>query len=53
MGAYHGKAGYDTFSHAKSVLEVNGFFGTSLFSGTKLARPPYGMVVKRLLRWLK
>lgn len=53
MGAYHGKAGYDTFSHAKSVLEVNGFFGTSLFSGTKLARPPYGLVVKRLLRWLK
>jgi coniferyl-aldehyde dehydrogenase len=53
MGAYHGKAGYETFSHAKSVLEVRGFFGMSLFSGTKLARPPYGLVVKRLLRWLK
>ena len=53
MGAYHGKAGYDTFSHAKSVLEVRGFFGSTLFSGTKLVRPPYGAIVERLLRWLK
>ncbi|MFZ4061969.1 MAG: coniferyl aldehyde dehydrogenase [Polynucleobacter sp.] len=53
MGAYHGKAGYDTFSHRKSILEVKGFFGTKLFSGTKLARPPYGPSVERLIRWLQ
>lgn len=53
MGTYHGKAGYETFSHRKSVLEVRGVFGSKLFSGTKLARPPYGSSVERLLRWLK
>jgi coniferyl-aldehyde dehydrogenase len=53
MGAYHGKAGFETFSHRKSVLEVRGFFGLKLFSGTKLARPPYGPRVERLLRWLR
>ena len=39
MGAYHGKAGFDTFSHRKSVLEVRGFFGLNLLRGTQLARP--------------
>ena len=53
MGAYHGKAGFDTFSHRKSVLEVRGFFGLNLLRGTQLARPPYGNGVERLLRWLK
>lgn len=53
MGAYHGKAGFDTFSHRKSVLEVRGFLGLPLFSGTKLVRPPYGRGVERLLRWLR
>ncbi|MBU3602634.1 coniferyl aldehyde dehydrogenase [Polynucleobacter sp. AM-25C3] len=53
MGAYHGKVGFDTFSHRKSVLEVRGFFGLNLLRGTQLARPPYGNGVERLLRWLK
>lgn len=53
MGAYHGKAGFDTFSHRKSVLEVRGFFGLNLLRGTQMARPPYGNGVERLLRWLK
>jgi coniferyl-aldehyde dehydrogenase len=53
MGAYHGKTGFDTFSHRKSVLEVRGFFGLNLLRGTQLARPPYGNGVERLLRWLK
>jgi len=53
MGAYHGKAGFETFSHRKSVLEVRGFFGFNFLSGTKLARPPYGQSVERLLRWLR
>ncbi|MBU3593554.1 coniferyl aldehyde dehydrogenase [Polynucleobacter sp. 71A-WALBACH] len=53
MGAYHGKAGFEIFSHRKSVLEVRGFFGLNLLSGTKLARPPYGKSVERLLSWLR
>jgi coniferyl-aldehyde dehydrogenase len=53
MGAYHGKAGFEAFSHRKSVLEVRGFFGLPFLRGTQLARPPYGKGVERLLRWLK
>jgi len=53
MGAYHGKAGFEAFSHRKSVLEVRGFFGLPFLHGTKLARPPYGKGVERLLRWLR
>jgi coniferyl-aldehyde dehydrogenase len=53
IGAYHGKAGFDTFSHRKSILEVRGLFGLNYFRGTTLARPPYGKGVERLLRWLK
>jgi coniferyl-aldehyde dehydrogenase len=53
MGAYHGKAGFEIFSHRKSVLEVRGFWGLNYLRGTELARPPYGKGVERLLRWLK
>jgi len=53
MGTYHGKAGFEAFSHRKSVLEVRGFFGLHFLHGTKLARPPYGKGVERLLRWLR
>ncbi|MEY4496280.1 MAG: hypothetical protein RL744_1344 [Pseudomonadota bacterium] len=53
MGAYHGKAGFEAFSHHKSVLEVRGFFGLNFLRGTQLARPPYGKGVERLLRWLR
>jgi len=53
MGTYHGKAGFDTFSHHKSILEVRGLFGLNLLRGTKLARPPYGAKVERLLSWIK
>lgn len=53
MGAYHGKVGFEAFSHRKSVLEVRGFLGLSFLRGTKLVRPPYRKGVERLLRWLK
>ena len=53
MGAYHGRAGFEAFSHRKSILEVRGFFGLHFLRGTQLARPPYGKGVERLLRWLK
>ena len=53
MGNYHGKAGFDTFSHKKSILDVRGILGTNLLKGTKPARPPYGKKTERLLRRLK
>ena len=53
MGAYHGKAGFELFSHRKSVLEMRGFFGMPFLRGMKLVRPPYGKGVERLLRWLR
>ena len=53
IGAYHGKAGFDIFSHRKSILQVRSFLGLNLWKGSKLARPPYGKGVERLLRFLK
>ena len=53
MGAYHGKVGFERFSHRKSVLEVRGFFGIPYLRGTQLVRPPYGKGVERLLRWVR
>ncbi|QWE11850.1 coniferyl aldehyde dehydrogenase [Polynucleobacter sp. AP-Titi-500A-B4] len=53
MGSYHGKAGFDAFSHQKPILQVRGLLGTNLLKGTKPARPPYGKQVERLLRRLK
>lgn len=53
IGSYHGKAGFDAFSHRKSILEVRGFFGLNIFKGSKIARPPYGKKINWLLRYLK
>jgi coniferyl-aldehyde dehydrogenase len=53
MGKYHGKAGFDTFSYQKSILEVRGIFGTNLLKGTKPAHPPYGKRIEGILRRLK
>ncbi len=49
QGAYHGHAGFDTFSHAKSVFQQRGF---GSFTGIKLLYPPYGPVAKLLLRMM-
>ncbi|MBX2801451.1 MAG: coniferyl aldehyde dehydrogenase [Myxococcales bacterium] len=46
MGAYHGKAGFDTFSHHKAV------FRQPRFNARFLLDPPYGRTVERLLSWL-
>ena len=43
-GAYHGKASFDTFSHAKSVLRK------SVRPDPDLAYPPYTKRKERLLR---
>jgi coniferyl-aldehyde dehydrogenase len=50
MGSYHGKTGFDTFSHQKSILQVRGLLGTNLLKGTKPIRPPYGKKLERLIR---
>ncbi|GAC1478818.1 MAG: aldehyde dehydrogenase family protein [Acidimicrobiales bacterium] len=46
MGSYHGRWGFDTFSHRKAVLEKP----TSL--DPSIAYPPYGRVKKAILRRL-
>lgn len=46
FGAYHGRAGFDAFTHRRAVL-----IG-SRWSGTRFARPPYGPTVDRVLRLL-
>ena len=53
MGSYHGKAGFDTFSHQKPILEVRGLLGSNLLKGTKPARPPYSKSTERLIKRLK
>ena len=53
MGSYHGKAGFDAFSHYKSVLQVRGLFGLNWLRGTRAVHPPYGKKVARLLKHLK
>ena len=44
MGAYHGKAGFDTFTHRKGVL------ARSTRLDPKLAYPPYTKVKERIVR---
>ncbi len=49
MGAYHGKRGFQTFSHAKGVLQQNGMSSWAL---QRLTKPPYGGVARRVTDWL-
>jgi coniferyl-aldehyde dehydrogenase len=46
MGAYHGEAGFKTFSHARSV------FRQARFNGAGMTKPPYGSRMNRLLSLL-
>ena len=46
MGAYHGKAGFDAFSHHRSVLRK------PVKPDLKLLYPPYRRVADRLARRL-
>ena len=52
MGSYHGKAGFDTFSHQKPVLEVKSFLGIKKWMGTNLVHPPYGPTIEKIIRRL-
>lgn len=44
LGHYHGKEGFLTFSHAKTILKRGRFFNT-----TKFLYPPYGTLIQRLI----
>jgi coniferyl-aldehyde dehydrogenase len=46
MGAYHGEAGFRTFSHARSV------FHQARFNGAGMTKPPYGSRMNRMLSML-
>ena len=46
MGAYHGKAGFETFSKLRPV------FLQSRWASTWMLNPPYGGRFDRLLRWM-
>lgn len=46
FGRYHGKEGFETFSHLKPVFLQRGI-GT--FTGLKLLYPPYGNLARRLI----
>lgn len=46
MGAYHGRAGFERFTHARAI------FRTGFFNAAGWLAPPYGRRAKRLLRFL-
>jgi coniferyl-aldehyde dehydrogenase len=46
MGQYHGREGFDTFSHRKPVFRQAGL------NGLKLFRAPYGSRFERMVRML-
>ena len=46
MGAYHGRAGFERFTHARAI------FRTGFFNAANWLAPPYGKRAKRLLRFL-
>ena len=47
MGAYHGKTGFDTFSHAKSVLFKSSWLNFDLL------KPPYGKKLDLVRKFYK
>ncbi|HQV74131.1 MAG TPA: aldehyde dehydrogenase [Flavobacteriales bacterium] len=46
LGKYHGKHGFDTFSHSKPLMEAS----TLIDHGLQF--PPYSMLKDRVLRWV-
>ena len=47
MGAYHGRTGFDTFSHQKSILLKSSCFNIDLL------KPPYGKKTKLIKKFYK
>ena len=53
MGAYHGKFGFDTFTHFKPVFEKKSAFGLTSLSGSGPLHPPYDHKTQRLIKVLE
>ena len=47
MGSYHGRTGFETFSHMKSVLLKSSCFNVDLL------KPPYGKKIKLIKKFYK
>ncbi len=47
IGSYHGREGFETFSHKKAVFTQRGF---GSFTGAKLLYPPYGRLTDIMIR---
>jgi hypothetical protein len=45
MGYYHGRAGFETFSHPRGIVH------SGWFSPTRLMAPPYGPRMRKLMAW--
>jgi coniferyl-aldehyde dehydrogenase len=52
MGSYHGKYGFDTFTHYKPIFKTKGFLGMMSLAGTKMVHPPYGHKIEKLMKTL-
>ena len=46
IGSYHGKSGFDTFSHSKSILDK------PFWLESNLKYPPYSKLKFKLIKWL-
>lgn len=47
IGSYHGKAGFDTFSHFKSILHK------PFWIEPNIKYPPYSMIKLKIIKWLE
>lgn len=50
FGQYHGKYGFETFSHEKAIFTQRGI---GSFTGAKLIYPPYGRLTHLLLKLMR
>jgi coniferyl-aldehyde dehydrogenase len=52
-GAYHGKFGFDTFTHFKPVFSMRRPLGISTLGGSALIQPPYNDKVQKIMKILE
>jgi coniferyl-aldehyde dehydrogenase len=52
MGSYHGKYGFDTFTHFKPVFQMRSLFGIRALGGSKMVHPPYGPKVAKIMKMM-
>jgi coniferyl-aldehyde dehydrogenase len=47
MGYYHGRRGFETFSHSRGIVSA------PRFSANRLMAPPYGKRIRKILDWMR